>query len=156
LQKICIHLYYYNCPYSIIYKLAKKEEAMLKRIIVFASLGLLLLSMYGCFALFAGAAGGAGTAAWLSGKLTQQFNTPYDRTVNATESALKSFNFEITKKAQEANVTTFRSHYTDGKEIWIDVRKVTDNSTKVEVRVGGISADKEASAKILKRIKAYL
>lgn len=129
---------------------------MFKKIAIFVFSGFLLLNMYGCFALFAGAVGGAGTAVWLSGKLTQQFNAPYDRTIKATESALRSFNFEIAKEAKETHVTTFRSHYTDGKEIWIDVRKVTDTSTKVEVRVGGVSADKEACAKILDRIKSYL
>jgi adenylyl- and sulfurtransferase ThiI len=112
--------------------------------------------MYGCFALFAGAVGGVGTGVWLSGKLTEQFDATYDHTIQATESALRSFKFEIAKEAKEANVATFRSHYTDGKEIWIDVRRITDTSTKVEVRVGAVSADKAASTKILNRIKEYL
>ena len=129
---------------------------MFKKAVAFIFSGFLLLNICGCFLLVAGAVGGAGTAVWLSGKLTQQFNAPYDRTVNATRKALRSFNFEIEKEAKEADVTTFRSHYTDGKEIWIDVRKVTEESTKVEIRVGGVSADKEACTKILERIKNYL
>jgi predicted phage tail protein len=129
---------------------------MFKKAAAFIFSGFLLLNICGCFLLVAGAVGGAGTAVWLSGKLTQQFNAPYDRTVNATNKALRSFNFEIEKVAKEAEVTTFRSHYTDGKEIWIDVRKVTEESTKVEIRVGGVSADKEACTKILERIKNYL
>ncbi len=129
---------------------------MWRKAAVLAVSGLLLLNICGCFALFAGAAGGTGTAVWLSGKLTEQFNAPYDRTVNAAESALKSYNFEIAKEAKEENVTTFRSHYTDGKKIWIDVRRTTEASTKVEVRVGGVSSDKKASSEILNRIKAYL
>jgi len=129
---------------------------MVKKIAVFVFLGGLLLNICGCFALVAGAIGGAGTAVWLSGKLTQQFNASYERTIKATESALKSFKFEITKQSKEENVATFRSYYADGKEIWIDIRPVTDNSTKVEVRVGAVSTDKEASSKILKRIKDYL
>src|SRR3989338_7913299 len=100
---------------------------------------MLLLNMCGCRTLVVAAAGaavgGIGTAMWLSGKLSQEFNAPYYRTVKAAESALKSFNFAIAKEAKEAKVTTFRSHYTDGKEIWIDVRRITDTSTKVEVRV---------------------
>jgi len=112
--------------------------------------------MYGCFALFAGAVGGAGTAAWLSGKLTQQVNAPYERTVGAIESALKSFNLVIVKEVKEADITTFRSNYTDGKEIWIDVKRITESSIKVEIRVGGVSSDKEACTKILNRIKEYL
>ena len=115
---------------------------MIKRIAGAIIAALLFLNICGCFLLFAGAVGGAGTAVWLSGKLTQQFNASYDRTVNATRSALKSLDLEIAKESKEADVTTFRSHYTDGKEIWIDVRRVTGASTKVEIRVGGVSADK--------------
>lgn len=66
---------------------------MLKNIAVFIFSGFLLMNICGCLLLAAGAVGGAGTAVWLSGKLTQQFNTPYERTVKAAESALRSFNF---------------------------------------------------------------
>lgn len=129
---------------------------MFKKTAFFVFSVFLLLNMSGCFFVVAGAAGGAGTAVWLSGKLTEQVNASYDRTVKATESALKSLNLEIARVTKEANVSTFRSHYTDGKEIWIDVRRITDTSTKVEVRVGGVSPDKAASDKILKRIQSYL
>jgi hypothetical protein len=129
---------------------------MLKKIAVFGVSVFLLLNLCGCFALFAGAVGGAGTAVWLSGKLTQQFNASYARTVSATESALKSLSLEIVKEEKEANVTAFRSKYTDGKEIWIDVKRITEVSTKVEVRVGAVNPDKEACNKILNRIKESL
>jgi len=133
---------------------------MLKKLVVFISSGLLLLNLCGCrsllFATAGGVVGGVGTAMWLSGKLTQEFNASYDRTVLATESALKSFNFVIARESREAYVTTFRSHYFDGKEIWIDVRRIAETSTKVEVRVGAVNPDKEACSKILERINQYL
>ena len=130
---------------------------MAKRLIVFVVSGFLLLNLYGCFALIAGsAAGGAGTAVWLTDKLTQQFNAPYDFTIKAAENALKSLRLELTKEARTAKITQLRSKYTDGKEIWIDIRKTTENSTKVEVRVGVVKSNKEAASKILKRIQDYL
>jgi len=129
---------------------------MFKKITVFIFCGFLLLNIYGCFALFAGAAAGGGTAVWLSGKLTQEVHASYERTVNAAEMALKSLNLEITKESKEPEVTQLRSKYTDGKKVLIDVRRITENSTKVEVRVGVVSPDKEASDKILKRIQSYL
>ena len=119
-------------------------------------MALLLLNMYGCAALLVGAGAGAGTAVWLSGKLTQEFHASYERTVEAAKAALKSLDLEIKKEEREENVTQLRSEYTDGKEIWIDIRKVAEDSTKVEVRVGAVSPDKAASDKILKRIQAYL
>jgi hypothetical protein len=48
------------------------------------------------------------------------------------------------------------SKYTDGKTIWIDVRRISDRSSKVEVRVGAVEGDKEAADKIIKRIQRYL
>jgi predicted phage tail protein len=129
---------------------------MYKKITVFILSGLLLLNIYGCFTLFVGAAAGTGTAVWLSGKLAQEFNAPYERTINAAQKALRSLKLEVRKESKQANITQLKSKYSNGKEIWIDVRKVTDSSSKVEVRVGAVSSDKEAATKILNRIQSYL
>lgn len=128
----------------------------MKKITLLLVMGLFLVNMCGCLAVLAGGAAGAGTAFWNSDKLTQQFDVAYGRGVNAAEKALKSLKLEITKQTKEEQVTQFRSKYTDGKEIWVDVHKITDNSTKVEVRVGVVKPDKEAASKILKRIESYL
>ncbi|MDD5254446.1 MAG: DUF3568 family protein [Candidatus Omnitrophica bacterium] len=129
---------------------------MFKKTGIFVLTGLLLMNIYGCLAIFAGAAAGAGTAVWLSGKLTQQFDASYERTIDAADSALRSLKLGVIKESKEANVTQLRSEYSDGKNIWIDIRKVTETATKVEVRVGAVSHDKAASEKILKRIQAHL
>ncbi len=128
---------------------------MAKKITLLVLSGLLLLNVYGCIAVVAGASG-AGTAVWLSGKLTQEVNAPYDRTVNAARQALKALRLEIARETREDNVTQLKSKYTDGKEIWIDVRRITENSSKVEVRVGAVSPDKKAADKILKKIQQNL
>jgi len=129
---------------------------MLKKVIVLVFSGILLVSITGCFAIFAGAAAGAGTSVWLSGKLAQEFPASYERTINSTEDTLKSLNLPIIKEAKETDITQIRSKYTDGKDIWIDIRRITNNSTKVEVRVGAVKPDKATSDKILKRIQQYL
>jgi len=128
----------------------------MKKVILLLTMGIFLTSMYGCIALLAGGAAGAGTAVWLSEKLTQEFNAPYNRTVKAAKDALTSLKLEIIKETKEEDITQLRSKYSDGKEIWIDIRKISDNSTKVEVRVGVVSPDKIASEKILKAIKRHL
>ena len=129
---------------------------MFKKIIVFVFSGFVLLNMCGCFLLLAGAAGGTGTAMWLSGKLAQQFNASYERTIKATEKTLSSLDLPTIKESRGITVTQFKSSWADGKDIWIDVRKITEQSTKVEVRVGGLNGDKAACEKILKRIQGYL
>ena len=123
---------------------------------VFVFSGLLLLNLYGCFALIAGTAGSVGTAVWLSGKLTQEFHSPYEQTIAAAKKALESLDLALTKETQEDAVAQLRSKYSDGSEVWVDIRKVSDSSSKVEVRVGAIGSNKEAASKILKRIQQFL
>lgn len=129
---------------------------MLKNVLVSILSVFLLLSTTGCVAILAGGAGGAGTAYWLSNKLVQQVNAPYNRAIQATESALRSLKLDIKKKTVEQNVAQIRSEYSDGKEIWVDIRRISETSSKVEVRVGAVHSDKEAAEKILKAITAYL
>ncbi len=129
---------------------------MFRKITVFVFSALLLANMYGCLAIFAAGAAGGGTAVWLSGKLTQQFESPYERVISASKKAFSSFNLELIKEVKKATVTQLRSEYADGKKIWIDIHKITEDSTKVEVRVGAVNPDKPAASKILKRIKSYL
>jgi hypothetical protein len=127
----------------------------MKKMILFVLLSVGVLGNSGCFFLVAGAAAG-GTAFWLSEKLTQTFNVPYDRVVTATEKALNSLDMPINKQLKTGDVTQFRSKYTNGLETWVDVRRVTATSTTVEVRVGAINPDKEASHKVLKAIQRHL
>lgn len=121
-----------------------------------AMLGVFLVcNIYGCVIL-AGTAGGVGTAVWLSGKLTQEVNFPFERVVEAAKSGLKSLRLDITKVTVEDKVAQIMGKYSDGKTIWVDVHKITEASSRIEVRVGAVSADKEAAAKILKQIERYL
>jgi len=129
---------------------------MLKKIGVAIFVGFLLFNMYGCFLLLAGAAGGTGTAAWLSGKLTQEVNASNDTAIRAAKSALRSLKLELTKETREEAVAQIMSKYTDGRTIWIDIHKITVNTSKIEVRVGGMGSDKAAASKIMKRITRYL
>lgn len=129
---------------------------MLKKTFHFIFVGMLMLNLSGCFLFIAGVAGGAGTAVWLSGKLTQEFHASYHATVDATKMALQSLNLQILKETQDEKVTQFKGAYSDGREMWIDIHRVSEYSTKVEVRVGGVSSDKEADGLILRKIQGYL
>jgi hypothetical protein len=129
---------------------------MVKKACVLLFSGLLVITLSGCIALLAGAAGGAGTAAWLSGKLSQEVNAPFNQSINATKSALRSLQLEVAKETTEANTAQIVSKYSDGKTIWIDIHRITEHSSKIDVRVGAVSTDKEAADKILKRIIRFL
>lgn len=105
----------------------------------------------GCVALLAGAAGGAGTAVWLTGKMVEEVNAPYDKMVSSTKSVLASMQLPITSETRVKDVTQIRSTYTDGRKVWIDVRALSATTSKVEVRVG-VFGDKTASDILLKKI----
>lgn len=129
---------------------------MLKKITIIIFTGFLLLNLYGCWFLIGGAAGGAGTSVWLSGKLTQQVNASYEASINSVKSGLRSLKLEVTKETKEETVDQIMSKYTDGRTIWVDVHKITANSSKIEVRVGAMGSDKAAATEIMNRIKSYL
>ncbi len=130
---------------------------MIKKMIYMIFSGMLMLNLGGCFPLIAGVAvGGAGTAVWLSGKLTQEFHASYKATIDATKLALQSLNLKVVSEKGDTRVTQFRAYYSDGNEMWIDIDRIDDNSTKVEVRVGGVKPNKEADSVVLQKIQSYL
>ena len=116
---------------------------------------MLALHLSGCVLLFGAAAGGTGTALWLSGKLTDELKAPYERAITATKQGLASLDLEISKEASTEKVTQIRSQYADSRKIWIDVYPLTPMTSKIEIRVG-MRGDETVSAKILERIKKYL
>jgi predicted phage tail protein len=129
---------------------------MLKKAMLLIVSGMLIMNLSGCFLFIAGVAGGAGTAVWLSGKLTQEFHASYHATIDATKSALQSLNLQMVKETQDESMTQIKGAYSDGREMWIDIHRVSDSSTKVEIRVGGVSPDKEAASIVLKKIQSFL
>lgn len=64
-------------------------------------------------------------------------------------------NLKIDKETKSDEVTQIRSKYADGREVWIDMRPLTETNSKIDIRVGA-KGDRAASIKILERIKEYL
>jgi len=128
---------------------------MIKKATLLFLSALLSLNLCGCVALLAGAAGGAGTAGWLSGKLSEEVNVPFDKALKATVSGLKSLKLEITKQTVKEDIAQVMGKYKDARTIWIDIRPVTASVSRIDVRVG-ITGDEEASRAILAKIKKHL
>lgn len=129
---------------------------MVKKIIGLVFSILLLLNISGCVALLAGAAvGGAGTAVWLSGKLSQDVNGSFDKSLNAAKSALRALKLNVSKETIKEDVSQIISNYTDGRTIWIDIHRVSLSISRVEIRVGA-AGDKTAARKIMNKILSYL
>lgn len=113
------------------------------------------VNLYGCVAMVGAAAGGAGTAMWLSGKLSEEVNAPYEKTTEAVKRTLHALKMEVAKETKTEDVTQIKSEYADGSTVWIDIRPLTAKSSKIDIRVG-LKGDKEASSKILEAMRQYL
>ena len=136
-------------------KYTKGGVAMIKKMGFLVLLVMMAVNVSGCVALLAGAAGGAGTGYWISGKLTHEVVANIEEGFAAANSDLKSFGFTVTKEVKKDTVAQVVSEYTDGKTIWIDVHRISDDRSRLAVRVGAVS-DEEAARKILDKILRYL
>lgn len=128
---------------------------MCKKLFNLVFVSILLLNFSGCVALVAGTAGGAGTALWLEGKISEEVNAPLNKVVKAVTAAMRDMRLEVTKTTVKEEVAQIKGKYTDGRIIWIDVKHLSDRSSQIEIRVG-MRGDKDASTKILNRIKNYI
>ncbi|MGD9014700.1 MAG: DUF3568 family protein [Candidatus Omnitrophota bacterium] len=130
---------------------------MLKSTIIITLLVFLSLNIGGCVPLLVagGVAGGAGTQTWLSGKLVQDIDAPFEEAIQAAESALGALNLDIVSEVKKARVAQIKSNYIDGETIWVDIHKITQSISRIAVRVGAVS-DQEAAVEILSKIKEYL
>ena len=115
----------------------------------------LAVSVSGCALLVAGAIGGAGTATWLSGKLSQEVAVSRDRAVSASKKAMDALKLSITKETTKEDVVQLIGEYSDGRQLWIDIRPLSPTSSKIDVRVGA-TGDKGAAEKIMDKIRRYI
>ena len=128
---------------------------MFKKAITLILSVLFLVNLYGCVALLAGAAGGAGTATWLSRKITEEVNIPMDKALAASKSAFKSLKLDISKETIKDEVAQIIGKYSDGRTVWVDIHRLSQSSSRIDVRVGAWG-DKEAAREILDKIVGYL
>ena len=90
---------------------------MLRKFLNLIAIVALAMNLSGCFLLLAGAVGGAGTAYWLSGKLSDEVSAPYEKTIEAVKSGIEDLNMTIDKETRSSEVTQIRSVYSDGNEV---------------------------------------
>lgn len=127
----------------------------LRKVILFVPVLLICLGLSGCVAMLAAAAGGAGTAVWLSGKLVQEVNAPLGATLQAVKKGLDSCEMKINKETVKVNVAQVISHYSDGSMVWIDIHRVSADISRISIRVGALG-NKESERYLLDRILPFI
>jgi hypothetical protein len=123
---------------------------------VLALLGLLavLTWLTGCVVVAAGAVG-AGAVAYVRGELASSVEADLDATYAAAQRALDKLEFaKIDQRKSGLDAQLVRRTALD-KRVEIQLKKVTDRLTKIEIRVG-VVGDQELSLTLLDKIRAEL
>ena len=115
----------------------------------------LLALMPGCIAVVAGAAGAGSAVAYTTGKMTAEVPTSLERTEKATREAIRQLGFaQVSEKADALNAVFICRTALD-KRVRIELGRVGDGITRVEIRVG-VFGDEPVSQSVLERIKSDL
>jgi hypothetical protein len=115
---------------------------------------LLLASLTGCVAVVAGAAG-AGTMAWVNGRLDATLESDFENVERATNKAIVDLQFAKISEKKDALEAIFVVRTAADKKIDIKVFKIVDKAAKVQIRVG-IFGDQPLQLSVLDKIKANL
>ncbi len=110
----------------------------------------------GCPLLVAAGVGGAGAAAYYGGRLEQTMEATVSETCEAAVSALEGEGLPLYEKKVDSATAHIESEYADGKNVWIDADRISEKSTKVTVRVGGVVPDKQRAFDIMDAIEKRL
>lgn len=116
-----------------------------------ATLAAALALTPGCFLVAAGAAAGAGTVAYVRGELDATLDRNYEATVRANL-AIQQLEFAKTSEAKDAISDVIKGRTGQDKRVEIDVTRLGDNLTRVQIRIG-FFGDEMISRTILDKVK---
>src|SRR5262245_32024344 len=130
---------------------------MINRVALVLLVSVLLFTTSGCLLFVAGAAAGAGAAgyAYANGVLKATEPAPLDRVWSASVDAMKDLEYSITKQAKDALTGNLTARNASDKKIEIQMKKLSENSTEISIRVGTFG-DENLSRVILDKIKKRL
>ena len=115
---------------------------MLKRLCLIFCMIYLLLST-GCIAVVVGAGAGAGTFAYVNGKLSRTYQANYETAFAVCKGILKDMKQPILEEKTDGTQTTIQSQRADGTPMTITVRVIDPEWTEISVRTGHIGVWKK-------------
>lgn len=116
---------------------------------------LLLALMPGCVAIVAGAAGAGSAVAYSTGELDTEVPRSLEKAQNATREAVHGLGFALVSEKADALGAVFICRTALDKRVRIELGRVGDGITKVEIRVG-VFGDERVSLGILEKIRGGL
>ena len=124
-----------------------------KSLVILAVVAVLPL-LSGCVAVIAGAAG-AGTVAWVQGRLDAALDANYEKAEKAVNLAITQMEFAKVSEKKDVLNAIFIARTAEDKKIEIKVSRVGDVTSRVQIRVG-VFGNEAQSLAILDKIKANL
>ena len=121
---------------------------------VIVALVAVLPLLSGCVVALAGVAS-AGTVAWVEGRLDAALDANFDRTEKAADRAIAQLLFVKVSEQKDALNAVLNARTAEDKKVTIEVIRVGDTLSKVQIRVG-LFGDEAKSLAILDKIKANL
>jgi hypothetical protein len=123
-----------------------------------AALGLALAGSLaltsGCLLVAVGAAG-AGAVAYVKGDLTATVAHPVDPVTRATERAIDQLQLVKVNESHDQFSAALTARTSDDKKVEIKITQNSDDTTKINIRVGTFG-DESLSRAILEKIKGNL
>ncbi|MFA5007664.1 MAG: DUF3568 family protein [Candidatus Omnitrophota bacterium] len=117
---------------------------MFKKISVLIVLGFISISFSGCIFVAA--------SMRETQKAKQDFNVSYIKALEIVKKALVSLNLKFEEAVIKPDIAVVKGKYTNEKTMYIEVFKISDNESKIAVRVGTSDAGKIEAQKILDAI----
>ncbi len=130
----------------------KNTARLLLQTFAGATLAAALALTPGCFLVAAGAAAGAGTVAYVRGELDATLDRNYEATVRGANLAIQQREFAKTSEAKDAISDVIKGRTGQDKRVEIDVTRLGDNLTRVQIRIG-FFGDEMISRTILDKVK---
>jgi len=116
-----------------------------------------LVGLQGCAAIIVGAAAGAAGVVYVKGEAKKIYDAPIDRVYNAALIAVKDDLGLIVYESHLAGLEgKIKARRLDGKKVKIDLKVLTERTTKVKIRVGIWWGDEEYSGLIFSKIDKRL
>jgi len=130
---------------------------LLRRSALGAALAGSLALTSGCFLVAVGAAAGAGAGAvaYEKGDLTATLAHHVDHVTTATDSALQQMQLVKVNESRDDVSAALTARTSDDKKIEIKITRNSDDTTKIDIRVGTFG-DEALSRAILDKIKSNL
>jgi DnaJ-class molecular chaperone len=119
------------------------------------SLGLGLPCLFNSGCLVAAAGAGASAVAYVRGELSSQVEKPQAKVFKASQAALDELKFVKISAREDALNAEILARNSEDKKIEIKLEKVSDNNTRIRIRVG-VFGDERISQAVLEKIKAEL